>query len=165
MTINSKEYMQEWRKNNKEKCKKNNKDWYAKNPWGTTLKSIRYRTSQKNSKGYHNYGGRGIKCLITAEELKKLWFRDKAYDLKRPSIDRIDNDGNYTFDNCRYIEVRQNASEGAKIRWDKIKRGLVYKSAILLPDKTYSSLEPEFNRGFNQCRDEVIKLNTEQGRG
>ena len=57
---------------------------------------------------FKDWGGRGIKCLITEEELKELWFRDKAWELKQPSIDRIDNDDNYTFENCRFIEMVKN---------------------------------------------------------
>lgn len=68
-----------------------------------------YRTSNPKFEQYKDYGGRGIKCLITKEELKFLWFRDKAFMLKKPSINRIDNDGHYTVDNCNYIERGENS--------------------------------------------------------
>ena len=45
------------------------------------------------------------------EEIKKLWFESCAWRLKRPSIDRIDNDGDYTYDNCRFIELGKNSAE------------------------------------------------------
>ena len=77
-------------------------------PWAKTLNAIRTRCGNKKSPNYERYGGRGIKCLITKEELKFLWFRDKASKLKRHSIDRINNDGNYELKNCRYIELREN---------------------------------------------------------
>jgi hypothetical protein len=38
-----------------------------------------------------------------------LWFRDKAYLLKEPSIDRINNDGDYCFKNCQFIEKPENS--------------------------------------------------------
>lgn len=37
-----------------------------------------------------------------------LWFRDKAYKMVKPSIDRKDANKNYTIDNCRYIELKEN---------------------------------------------------------
>lgn len=77
-------------------------------PWKYTLVKIKTRCNNKNSSDYKYYGGRGIKCLITEEELKTLWFRDKAYNMKKPSIDRIDNDGNYEYNNCEYIELSDN---------------------------------------------------------
>ena len=79
-----------------------------KEPWVKTYNSIIGRCHHKKSRYYKN----GIKCLITKEELKNLWFRDKAFKMKKPSIDRINNKGNYKFYNCRYIEFSQNARLG-----------------------------------------------------
>lgn len=77
-------------------------------PWAKTYSGIKARCNNKNNK----YFKRGIKCLITSDELKALWFRDKGFLLERPSIDRIDNNGNYEFSNCRYIELSENARLG-----------------------------------------------------
>lgn len=85
------------------------KQYCIENPWLRTLNNIKQRCENKNNTRYYQYGERGIKCLITANELKELWFRDKAYLMKRPSIDRIDNDGNYEFSNCRFLEFKENS--------------------------------------------------------
>ena len=34
--------------------------------------------------------------------------------MKKPSVDRIDNDGNYTFDNCRFMELPKNTSKSVR---------------------------------------------------
>lgn len=81
------------------------------NPWIYTFYALKRRCEDINHDHYKNYGGRGIKCFLTEEELKTLWFRDKAYEMKEPSIDRIDNDGNYEFSNCRYKELSKNIAE------------------------------------------------------
>jgi hypothetical protein len=86
-------------------------DYYKKYPWRKTLVVIKQRCSNPKNSSYKDYGGRGIQCLITSEELKELWLRDKAYAMSQPTIDRIDNDGNYASSNCRYIEKRLNTVE------------------------------------------------------
>jgi hypothetical protein len=52
--------------------------------------------------------------LITPNEIKELWFRDKAFEMKKPSIDRKDNDGDYTFNNCRFMEKDDNTNKDRK---------------------------------------------------
>jgi hypothetical protein len=106
-----KEYFIKNKRKIKMAAKKLHKTKKAKFPWIYTLKDINQRCNNNSRPYYKYYGGRGIQCLITAEELKELWFRDKAYEMKKPSIDRIDNDGNYEFNNCRYIEQGENTKK------------------------------------------------------
>jgi len=87
------------------------KIWYKNFPWRYTLTEIKSRCNNPNNTIYKYYGGKGIKCQIMAIELEELWFRDKAYMMKKPSIDRIDNDGNYELRNCRYIELSKNVGK------------------------------------------------------
>lgn len=84
------------------------REYYKKNPWIKTFSYIKGRCLNKNHSGYHNYGMKGIKCLISVQELKELWFRDKAFLLKKASIDRINSKDHYRFDNCRFIEHSDN---------------------------------------------------------
>ena|SRR3990167_7137366 len=72
------------------------------------ISSIISRCTQKGCNGYKYYGGRGIKTFITVDELEFLWHRDYAANMKHPSIDRIDNDGNYELSNCRFMEWEDN---------------------------------------------------------
>ncbi len=96
---------------------KNNANWrggYHKDrEIYTRLISIRQRCSNPKFKQFKDYGGRGIKCLITASEIRELWERDGADFMTLPSIDRIDNDGHYEFSNCRFIEQSENSRRSA----------------------------------------------------
>ena len=74
---------------------------------------------------YYRYGGRGIKCKITSDEVRRLWIRDKAHLMKRPSIDRINNDGHYSFNNCRFIEIEKNISESWKSPSSKVRKNRI----------------------------------------
>ena len=73
------------------------------NPWRQSYDMAKYRCEPNNV-----YGKRGIKFCMTVEDFKFLWFRDQAYILNRPSIDRIDTKGNYVLHNCRFIELQEN---------------------------------------------------------
>lgn len=85
------------------------------NPWYIHLDAAKTRCNNENSIRFDLYGGRGIQCFLTQYDVKELWFRDKAYLLKIPSIDRIDNDGDYTFDNCQFIELKDNIIKSNKV--------------------------------------------------
>lgn len=83
--------------------------WAKNNPWSVAFNRIRSRCNNPNTPGYSRYGGAGIRALITVQELKKLWIRDGASAMEKPSIDRIDAKGDYTFENCRFIEHSINS--------------------------------------------------------
>jgi len=75
----------------------------------TRFYNMKNRCGNRKAHNFKYYGGKGIKCLMTYEELKSIWERDNASKLKRPSIDRINPNGHYTFDNCRFVEHSENA--------------------------------------------------------
>jgi len=95
----------------KECSDKRKNEYFYKFPWIRTFRAIKNRCNNSNAPRYQDYGGRGIKCLITEEELKTLWVQDRAYLLKKPSINRKNNNGNYSFENCEYIEWGLNSAE------------------------------------------------------
>lgn len=100
---------QEYYQENKDKVAIRIKKYYSKFPWIRKVIAAHHRCENVNDISYKNYGGKGIKCLLTFDEAKTLWFRDKAWELKEPSLDRIESNKDYTFDNCRFIEKRVNS--------------------------------------------------------
>jgi hypothetical protein len=78
-------------------------------PWLSHYHNAKSRCEYKKDINYKNYGGRGIKLLMTENDFKFLWFRDKAYLLKKPSIDRIKKNKHYEISNCRFIEGSYNS--------------------------------------------------------
>lgn len=76
--------------------------------------NLQSRCGDPSDKRFHRYGGRGIKLRLERRDLVYLWERDNASQLKRPSIDRIDNDGHYEVKNCRFIELAENSRRRKK---------------------------------------------------
>jgi hypothetical protein len=97
---------------NKEEIKKANDNYKKRYPWRNHYDKARYRCENKKYACYDFYGGRGIKFLMTVDDFRDLWFENKAWLLKRPSIDRIDNNGDYVKSNCRFIEQSENLKRG-----------------------------------------------------
>lgn len=93
----------------KECTKQYEKEYRLKYPWKQILVNIKQRCENPNNKKYKNYGKRGIKNYLTEENVKFLYIRDKAHLLKKPSLDRKNNNKNYTLNNCEFIEWSENS--------------------------------------------------------
>jgi len=72
------------------------------------------RCNKKTKQNYHKYGGRGITVCESWSNSKIVfyeWMIRKGFK-QGLTVDRIDNDGNYTPENCRLITRAQNAKLG-----------------------------------------------------
>jgi len=113
------------------KWKKSRQAAYKKRkPWVRFVEWARRRCKDKDPEGcnYFWYGAKGIECHLTAAQLEEIWHRDKAGELKRPSLDRINSMYDYVNWNVRFIEFSLNA----RMAWD---RNVV---------NTQPEIEPEF---------------------
>jgi hypothetical protein len=99
-------------------------------PWYGSYMGTRQRCNNPKNEAYKYYGGRGIKSFLTEKEVEFLWHRDSAINMTKPSIDRINNNGNYELNNCCFIELEINVKKGNKL--------------LLKYDKNYVNLEQIF---------------------
>ncbi len=79
---------------------------------------MRQRCLNPNNPAYHHYGGRGIK--ICSQWLKS--FESFYSDMGDPpteqhEVDRINNDGNYCKENCRWATRSQQMSNTRRVKY------------------------------------------------
>ena len=84
-----------------------------------TYDGMLYRCNNINASNYSRYGGRGIKvCEEWSNNFEsfKEWALQNGYELGL-SIDRIDVNGDYTPDNCRWVTMKKQANNKRTTRW------------------------------------------------
>ena len=110
----------------------NNSERYC--PEYVVWDSMKQRCTNKNNDGYKYYGERGIKICDRWINSFKNFYADMG---KRPSkkytLDRVDNDGDYILENCRWAtikEQRNNTSRNRIIEYKEKQRTLAQWSEI-----------------------------------
>jgi hypothetical protein len=68
-----------------------------------------HRCRNTNDKGYKYYGGRGISVCERWYDFKNF-FEDMGLPPEGLTIDRIDNNGNYEKENCRWVTHKENCN-------------------------------------------------------
>lgn len=95
---------------------------------GNSWRAMRNRCDSPTYWAYQHYGGRGItydkRWKDFAEFLKDMGERPG----KEYSLDRIDNDGPYCKENCRWITQKEQVNNSAKVLNAKITKDML-KSA------------------------------------
>ncbi len=80
------------------------------NPTYSSWKAMKSRCGYVKGKCYHNYGGRGIRVCDRWIDSFANFLEDMGARQEGMTLDRIDNDGDYGPDNCKWSTRKEQAS-------------------------------------------------------
>jgi len=87
--------------------------------------NMKQRCNNPNATGYKNYGGRGIKVLWKSfQEFKNDMYESYVehackYGDYNTTIDRINNDGHYCKENCRWATMKEQRANSRLVCYTK----------------------------------------------
>ena len=126
----------------------------SKTPEYKTWITIKDRCYYKNNKEYKDYGGRGIRVCDRWLHSPDLFMSDMGpKPSPEHSIDRIDVNGDYTPENCRWAtkqEQSNNRRDNVWIEFDGKKQTLKQWSEEL--GLNYAALQDRRQRGWSEER-------------
>lgn len=92
-------------------------------------RQVLQRCGNKNSSSYKNYGGRGIKCEWESFEsfeddmYESFSEHSKIYGGRDTTLDRIDVNGNYSKNNCRWATQKEQTRNTRRNRYFLLEDG------------------------------------------
>lgn len=117
-----------------------------------TWKNMKQRVNNKNNKRFLSYGGRGIKVCDAWENNFMAfynWAMANGYrdDL---TLDRIDNNGNYCPENCRWVDwdtQRNNTQRTKRFVWNGVEMSM--KQICEITGAKYDRVKDRVRRGWS----------------
>lgn len=122
-----------------------------KHPLYNVWKNIKKRCNYPNAQEYDNYGGRGIMiCNEWSNDFKNFynWAINNGW-ASGLSIDRIDNDGNYCPENCRWATAKIQMNNTTK------NHNINYQDKVF----TLATLAEHLNIPYNIVRYRISRCN------
>lgn len=115
--------------------------------------SMRQRCSNKNNGSYDTYGSRGISVCAEWSDFSQF-LSDMGERPANMSLDRIDNDGPYSKENCRWSNPKEQArNRSTNIFVDVNGERLILKDAVSkYSTHNYFCVLHRVNRGWDAHR-------------
>ena len=114
-------------------------------------KSMRERCNTETNSNYKKYGAKGIRVCKEWDDFSvfKKWADENGYR-KDLTIDRIDVNGNYTPENCRWVTYSRQARNKRNTRYETF-RGETKPLADLADENniSYSLLHSRLTKGWS----------------
>jgi hypothetical protein len=99
-----KQYRDKNRERVRQNCRINTAKFLKNHRWISSYWKAYERCNNPHHKSFKNYGAKGIKLLMTQDDFKMVYFKDRAEKMKRAEVHRINNDGHYEISNVVYLE-------------------------------------------------------------
>ena len=122
----------------------------AYSPENGIWRGIKKRCYNKNDKRYDRYGGRGIRVSEEWINSFETFYRDMgARPSNKHSIERIDNDGDYCKENCKWATMKEqcmNRSSNHRLMYKGEMRSL--KEISIMTKFPYKTLAGRIRAGW-----------------